>query len=177
MKIIHLVFDLFCYMVFGSIKYARKKGVTVGENCRLYIKSWGSEPFLISMGDNVTITSGVKLITHDGSTCLVKNNKGKRYQRFAPIKIGSNVFIGVNSIIMPGVTIGSNVVIGAGSVVTKDIPDDSVAIGVPAKVVSSFADYHTKIQNTCANDSELVGITNYVERVECSLEIQAQKSN
>lgn len=177
MKIINLVFDLFCYVVFGPIKYARKKGVIVGENCRLYIKSWGSEPFLISMGDNVTITSGVKLITHDGSTCLVKNTKGKRYQRFAPIKIGSNVFIGVNSIVMPGVTIGSNIVIGAGSVVTKDIPDNSVAIGVPAKVVSSFADYQTKIQNTCANDNELVGITNYVERVERSLEIQAQKSN
>ncbi|MCT8089305.1 acyltransferase [Acinetobacter sp. C_4_1] len=177
MKIINLVFDLFFYMLLGSIKYARRRGVKVGENCRLYTKNWGSEPFLISMGDNVTITSGVKLITHDGSTCLVKNAEGKRYQRFAPIEIGSNVFIGVNSIIMPGVTIGSNVVIGAGSVVTKDIPDDSVAIGVPAKVVSSFADYQVKIQNTCANDSELAGITNYFERVERSLEIQAQKSN
>ncbi len=87
------------------------------------------------------MTSGVKFITHDGSTCLVKDEQGKRYQRFAPIQVGSHVFIGVNSIIMPGVSIGSNVVIGAGSVVTKDIPDHSVAIGVPAKVVCSFADY------------------------------------
>ena len=79
----------------------------------------------------------MKFITHDGSTCLIKDTVGKRYQRFAAIEVGSHVFIGVNSIIMPGVKIGSHVVIGAGSVVTKDIPDNSVAIGVPAKVVSS----------------------------------------
>ena len=80
---------------------------------------------------------------------------------FAPIQVGSHVFIGVNTIVMPGVKIGSNVVIGAGSVVTKDIPDNSVAIGVPAKVVSSFSDYQDKIKATCASDSELVGITDY----------------
>jgi len=144
------LFDLAYFMAKGSVAYARKKGVKVGENCRIYIKSWGSEPFL----------------AHDGSTCLIKDEQGKRYQRFAPIQVGSHVFIGVNTIVMPGVSIGSNVVIGAGSVVTKDIPDHSVAIGVPAKVVSSFADYQAKIQSTCASDSELAGITDYRERVE-----------
>lgn len=173
----HLLFDLAYFMTKGSVAYARKKGVTVGEQCRIYIKSWGSEPFLISLGDHVTVTSGVKFITHDGSTCLVKDSQGKRYQRFAPIQVGSHVFIGVNSIIMPGVSIGSNVVIGAGSVVTKDIPDNSVAIGVPAKVVSSFADYRTKIQATCASDSDLVGIQDYAERVQRAIEIQASKTS
>ena len=76
---------------------------------------------------------------------------------------------------MPGVTIGSNVVIGAGSVVTKDIPDHSVAIGVPAKVVSSFADYQAKIQSTCASDIDLASITDYRERVERAMAIQALK--
>lgn len=172
-----LLFDLVYFMAKGSVAYARKKGVTVGEQCRIYIKNWGSEPFLISLGDHVTVTSGVKFITHDGSTCLVKDAQGKRYQRFAPIQVGSHVFIGVNSIIMPGVTIGSNVVIGAGSVVTKDIPDNSVAIGVPAKVVSNFADYQTKIQVTCASDSDLVGIQDYTERVQRAIEIQASKTS
>lgn len=171
------LFDLAYFMAKGSVAYARKKGVKVGENCRIYIKNWGSEPFLITIGDHVTVTSGVKFITHDGSTCLVKDEHGKRYQRFAPIQVGSHVFIGVNSIIMPGVTIGSNVVIGAGSVVTKDIPDHSVAIGVPAKVVSSFADYQAKIQNTCASDSELVGVTDYQQRVEHAMQVQQQKSS
>lgn len=96
------LFDLAYFMAKGSVAYARKKGVKVGENCRIYIKNWGSEPFLISIGDHVTVTSGVKFITHDGSTCLVKDEQGKRYQRFAPIQVGSHVFIGVNSIIMPG---------------------------------------------------------------------------
>lgn len=171
------LFDLAYFMAKGSVAYARKKGVKVGENCRIYIENWGSEPFLVSIGDHVTVTSGVKFITHDGSTCLVKDDQGKRYQRFAPIQVGSHVFIGVNSIIMPGVTIGSNVVIGAGSVVTKDIPDHSVAIGVPAKVVSSFADYQAKIQRTCASDSDLVGITDYRARVERAMQMQQQKSS
>lgn len=171
------LFDLAYFMSKGSVAYARKKGVKVGKNCRIYIKNWGSEPFLISMGDHVSVTSGVKFITHDGSTCLVKDEHGKRYQRFAPIQVGSHVFIGVNSIIMPGVKIGSNVVIGAGSVVTKDIPDHSVAIGVPAKVVSSFADYQTKIQSTCASDSDLVGITDYHQRIERAMAIQASKNS
>jgi len=175
--VFYYIFDLAYFLAKGSVAYARKKGVKVGENCQIYIKNWGSEPFLVSIGDHVTVTSGVKFITHDGSTCLVKDEQGKRYQRFAPIQVGSHVFIGVNSIIMPGVSIGSNVVIGAGSVVTKDIPDNSVAIGVPAKVVSNFADYQAKIQNTCASDSDLVGITDYQQRVERAMQVQQQKSS
>jgi acetyltransferase-like isoleucine patch superfamily enzyme len=175
--IFYYIFDLAYFLAKGSVGYARKKGVKIGENCRIYIKSWGSEPFLVSIGDNVTVTSGVKFITHDGSTCLVKDEQGKRYQRFAKIEVGSNVFIGVNTIVMPGVTIGSNVVIGAGSVVTKDIPDNSVAIGVPARVVTSFDDYQAKIKATCASDSELVGITDYAERVQRAIDLQHQKQS
>ncbi len=129
----------------------------------------------MNIGDDVTVTSGVKFITHDGSTCLVKDEHGKRYQKFAPITVGSRVFIGVNTIIMPGVTIGSDVVIGAGSVVTKDISDNSVAIGVPAKVVSSFEDYQAKIKATCASDTDLADVHGYAERVQCAIELQNQK--
>lgn len=175
-SVFNTLLDLVYFMAKGSVAFARKKGVSVGEHCRIYIKSWGSEPFLIFIGDHVTVTSGVKFITHDGSTCLVKDQHGKRYQRFAPIQVGSHVFIGVNSIIMPGVKIGSNVVIGAGSVVTKDIPDNSVAIGVPAKVVSSFADYATKIQASCASDSELAGIHDYQQRVQRAMDLQDSKN-
>lgn len=175
--VFNAVFDLAYFFAKGSVAYARKKGVTIGNNCRIYIRSWGSEPFLLTIGDDVTVTSGVKFITHDGSTCLVKDEQGKRYQRFAPIQVGSHVFIGVNTIVMPGVKIGSNVVIGAGSVVTKDIPDNAVAIGVPAKVVSSFADYQAKIKATCVSNSELVGIPDYAKRVQRAIELQAQKQS
>ena len=173
--VFNTVFDLTYFFAKGSVAYARKKGVTIGHNCRIYIRSWGSEPFLVTIGDDVTVTSGVKFITHDGSTCLVKDEQGERYQRFARITVGSQVFIGVNSIIMPGVNIGSNVVIGAGSVVTKDIPDNTVAIGVPAKVVSSFDAYHAKIKATCASDAELKGVQGYAERVQHAIELQNQK--
>lgn len=165
MSKIKSLLELFHFYSKGSISYARMKGVKVGENCRLYTKSWGSEPFLITIGDKVTITSGVKILTHDGSTWLVHDSKGNRYQHYAPVTIGNNVFIGVNSIIMPGVTIGNRVVIGAGSTVTKDIPDNSVAVGSPARVVSSFDQIEEKIKNNYVNNSDISHIDDYKERV------------
>lgn len=144
-KILNLIKDIFLFYFLGSVNYAKKKGVKIGDNCRIYIKNWGSEPFLISIGDNVTITSGVRIVTHDGSTCLVKDSNNSRYFYYAPVEIGSNVFIGLNSIIMPGVKIGDNVIIGAGSVVTKNIPDNSVFAGNPAKYICSFDDYKNKV--------------------------------
>jgi serine acetyltransferase len=64
--------------------------------------------------------------------------------RIAPVSIGENCFIGFGAVIMPGVKIGDNVVVGAGSIVTKDVPSDSVVVGVPAKVVSSLSEYLAK---------------------------------
>ncbi|MDO5151472.1 MAG: acyltransferase [Oscillospiraceae bacterium] len=102
---------------------------------------------MIELGDNVRITNGVRFVTHDGGLWVLKNlgkidsNVGK----FGKIKIGSNTHIGWNAIIMPGVTIGKNCIIGCGAVVTKDIPDNSVAVGVPAKVIESIDDYYSKV--------------------------------
>ena len=70
--------------------------------------------------------------------------KLKNADKFGKIKIGNNVHIGVNALIMPGVTIGNNVIIGCGAVVAKDIPSDSVAVGVPAKVIETIEDYYNK---------------------------------
>lgn len=117
----------------------------------------------------------MKLLTHDGSSWLVRDGQGRRYQRYAPISIGSDVFIGVNSIVMPGITIGSRVVIGAGSVVTKDVPDNSVAVGNPARVVSSFDQLDAKVRATCVNDSELAGIAEYRARVFRAIELAKGK--
>lgn len=57
------------------------------------------------------------------------------------ITVGNNVYIGVRTLIMPGVRIGNRVIIGAGSIVTRDIPDNSVAVGVPARVIKTVDDY------------------------------------
>jgi acetyltransferase-like isoleucine patch superfamily enzyme len=148
------------------ITYARYIGVSVGKNCRLYIRSWGSEPFLITIGDRVTIASRTRILTHDGATCLIKNSNGKRYQKYARVNIGNDVFIGMNSIIMPGVTIGDRSIIAAGSVVTKNVSPGIVVGGNPAKTICSFEQYSKKVSTNFVNNEELEHIQNYRQRVE-----------
>lgn len=74
-----------------------------------------------------------------------------------PIVVGNNVYIGNNVIILPGVTIGNNVVIGAGAVVSKDIPDNSVAVGVPARVIKTADEYLEKIKSQSLHLGHLRG--------------------
>ena len=129
------------------IEYLRKKGITIGENCSIARNiGFGTEPYLISIGNNVRLTQGISFITHDGGLWVLRNlNKvDKNADKFGRIKIGNNVNIGWNVIIMPNVTIGDNVIIGAGAIVTKNIPDNSVAVGIPARVIESIDEYYEK---------------------------------
>lgn len=131
---------------FKPVKYANKIGVNHGKNLRIYGKvGWSTEPWLITLGDNVYITSDVKFITHDGGT-LIFRDKIHDLEITKPIVVGDNVYFGNNVIILPGVHIGSNVVIGAGAVVSRDIPDNSVAVGVPARVIKSADEYLEKLK-------------------------------
>jgi acetyltransferase-like isoleucine patch superfamily enzyme len=113
--------------------------------CRFYRKTFGSEPYLVKIGDHVTITFGVRFVTHDGGVWVFRDRE-RDIDIFRPIIIGSNVFIGINSILMPGVTVGDNCVIGAGSVVTRDIPANTVAIGAPARPIRDLDSYWEKVQ-------------------------------
>ena len=173
----HTAINLTVFVLKGGVAAARRRGVTVGEDCRIYSRNFGTEPFLITIGDRVTLTSGVYLLTHDGSTGLVKDENGRRYQRFLPVSIGNDVFVGVNSIIMPGVSIGNNVVVGAGSVVTKDVPDNSVVAGNPAKHITSFEKFKSRIESTCVNDRALDGIEPYEKRVMTAIELSKNIEN
>jgi len=127
----------------GGEYAARSLGVKVGEGCRIYTSSFGIEPWVISIGDRVTVTSGVQFITHDGAAWLLRDKKGRRY-RVARIEIGNDVFIGVNTIILPGVRIGDRVIVGAGSVVNRSIPNNCVVAGVPATFIRTFDEYERR---------------------------------
>jgi acetyltransferase-like isoleucine patch superfamily enzyme len=140
-RIIYFIEKLF-YSFGGNsfrIKRLKKLGVKIGEDCLIQNYSFDTEPFLIEIGNHVAIASGTRLITHDGGAWVFRN-KYPDLDCFGKIKIGDNCFIGLDSIILPNTEIGNNCVIGAGSVVRGKIPDNSVVMGNPAKVImkSSF---------------------------------------
>ena len=116
-------------------------GMTVGKNFkRLHgVILDPGHCWLIEIGDNVTMAPRVHILCHDAST---KQHLG--YTKIGRVTIGNNVFIGAESVVLPGVTIGDNVIIGANSTVTHDIPENSVAAGSPARVICSLEEYLAK---------------------------------
>lgn len=140
------------------LKYMEKVGVNFPRGgIKLFGKiSWGTEPWIITLGNNVHITDGVKFITHDGGTLLYRHLIPD-LEITKPIVVGDNVYIGNNVIILPGVTIGSNVVIGAGAIVSRDIPDNSVAVGVPARVIKTADEYLEKLKKESLHLGHLKG--------------------
>ena len=140
-----------------------KKNLKVGKGTRILtsIKNFGSEPYLVTIGENCTITSGVKFITHDASIGIVLKYKNidrvvgdEKYELMGEIKVHDNCMIGVNSIILPGVKIGPDSIVGAGSVVTKDVLPGTIVGGNPAKVIGTIDNYFEK------NDSKKILISN-----------------
>ena len=141
----------------NPVGWARKIGVNFPGGLHLYGRiSWSTEPWIITLGNNVHITEGVKFLTHDGGTLLYRN-RVPDLEITKPIVVGNDVYIGNNTIILPGVTIGDNVIIGAGAVVSKDIPNNSVAVGVPAKVIKTADEYFEKIQRESLHLGHLKG--------------------
>lgn len=139
------------------VKYARRIGVNIGMNPHFYgPTSWGTEPWLITIGDNVHITGMCKFINHDGGT-LIFRNEIPDLEITKPIVVGNNVYIGEETLILPGVHIGDNCVIGARSVVTKDIPANSVAAGVPCRVIKTREEYLEKLKRESLHLGHLKG--------------------
>jgi maltose O-acetyltransferase len=99
-------------------------------------------PWLISIGDRVTLSPSVMVLVHDAAP-----NLWTGYSLIAPVTIGDRVYVGAHSILLPGVTIGDDAVVGAGSVVRSDVPAGALVLGNPAEVVSSterFLDRHRR---------------------------------
>ena len=124
---------------------ARRLGVTIGRRCVVSSRRFGSEPYLVELGDHVHVTTGVRFVTHDGAV-WVGRDEDPTFDVYGRIKIGDNTYLGNDALILPGVTIGRDCVVGACSVVTKSIPDGTVVAGNPARFICSTADYLARMR-------------------------------
>jgi acetyltransferase-like isoleucine patch superfamily enzyme len=141
------------------VEYARRLGVKINGKVTIYGSSYNmfsTEPFLVSLGDNVFISVGAKFICHDGGVLIFRRHQ-PNLDIAAKIAVGDNVFIGAGAVILKGVTIGSNSIVGANAVVSKSVPEGQVVAGNPAKVVCSIDDYYQKCQMNSTGLGYLTG--------------------
>lgn len=124
-------------------EYFRKHGMKIGDGCNICCNIMTTEPYFISLGNNVTISGEVMFVTHDNSASKIIPEKPNLYGR---IKIGDNCFIGARSLIMYGVELANNIIVAAGSVVCNSFYNEGVIIGGnPAKVIGTWNDFENKI--------------------------------
>lgn len=156
------ILNKFKFFLLKPLPYAKSVGVGVGSGTRIMTKNFGTEPYLISIGNGCEITAGVSFITHDGGVWVVRNlyDKYKNIDILKPIIIHDNVYIGNNVTILPGVEICNNVIIGAGSILTKNILESGVYAGIPARKISNIEEYVEK-NNKFFSDTKQM---NYFEK-------------
>lgn len=133
----------------GKVEYLRAQGCKIGKKTRLLcgIGCFGTEPYLIEIGEDCLLSSNLSFFTHDGGVKVLNSLNyfdGKSMDKFGKIVVGNNCFIGHGAKIMPGVTIGDNVIVGACAIVTKDVPSNSVVAGMPARVICTIDDFYSK---------------------------------
>jgi carbonic anhydrase/acetyltransferase-like protein (isoleucine patch superfamily) len=141
------------------VGYAKKIGVKMEGTVTIYgssYKMFSSEPFLVTLGNNVYISLEAKFICHDGSVLPFRKDIPD-LDITKRINIGNNVFIGLGALILPGVTIGNNCVVGAYSVVTKNVPEDSIVGGNPAKIIKKTSEYIEKAKRDSLHIGHLYG--------------------
>ena len=149
------------------IAYLRKKGVKIGEDVYFYSprKTLVDEqyPWMISIGNNVRITSGVTILTHDYSwsvlkRCSYSGIKGSIVGASGKVQIGNNVFIGMNTTILRNVKIGNNVIVGCSSLVNSNCEDNSVYAGNPARKICSIKEFYQKRRSKMYEEAESLAL-------------------
>lgn len=128
------------------VEICKTKGLKLGKGVILIeVPDFGSEPFLIEIGDRTKITAGCRFINHDGAMYTIRSmEKFSDARNFGRIKLGKNCFVGNNCIFLPGSQMGDNCILGAGSVLNSSMPDNSVYAGVPAKFICTIEEYGNK---------------------------------
>ena len=152
MKLRRILARLVHVLLRNNTLAAKILGVHFADECKFIgnpVKMFGSEPWAISIGKHVELTNGVQIITHDGALWVARSldETLRNADVIKKVKIGNNVFVGTNSVILGGVTIGDNVIIGANSVVNKDIPSDCVAVGSPCRPIKPIKDYIESVKS------------------------------
>lgn len=172
-----IIKDLIKKILFGHkasskslCKFLRKKGVNVGNGVFFFNPRQThidlTRPYLVSIGNNVKISTGFVLLTHDFGWSVIKGINGSIVGNAKPVSIGSNVFFGFNVLVLGGVMVGDNVIIGAGSVVTKSIPSNEVWAGNPAHFICTIEQYILKRESLLLHDAEVQFIY-YYQRFNC----------
>ncbi len=126
--------------------FFRSQGAQVGERCRFISPQQGTlggEPWLVSLGNHVTVTSEVRFITHDGGVWVFRDEHPE-VELYGRITVGDNVFLGLGCTLMPGVTIGDNAIVAARAVVTRDVPAGTIVGGIPAVPLGTIEAYWEK---------------------------------
>jgi len=123
-----------------AIRMQRARGVKIGKNCHFspYVQSDLVYPSLISIEDNVTMSSNVMIFAHINPTANLYLKTHGYPRSTKPVRIKSGAVLSPGCIITAGVTIGNNSMVSAGSVVSQDVPDNCVVAGNPARVVKKI---------------------------------------
>lgn len=114
----------------------RARGVQIGSGCWILTPHFSTEPWLIEIGNRVAIAGGVQFVTHEAGAWLLREQH-PNLQVFGRIRIGDGCIIGMNAILLPGTTIGPDCLVGAGAVVKGEVPEGSVVVGNPARVIKT----------------------------------------
>lgn len=131
------------YTPYTMAEHLRKSGAQIGERCFIVPTDFGSEPYLVKVGNHVAIAGQVSLLTHDGAAWLFREEVPD-LQVFGPIVIEDNCFIGRGATLCPNIRIGPNSVVAANSVVISDVPPNTLVMGVPARPFGSLDRYREK---------------------------------
>ncbi|MGF6393892.1 acyltransferase [Pseudomonas plecoglossicida] len=158
LKIFTVPFRMF-YAHYKPVEYARRIGVSINGRVTIYGSSYAmfsSEPYLVTLGDNVFISIDARFVCHDGSTLPFRKDIPD-LELAGEISVGNNVFIGMGALVLANVKIGNNCIVGANSVVTKDVPDGVIVAGNPARVVSETAEFLKRAERKSLKIGHLYG--------------------
>ena len=128
------------------LRSLKRAGLQIGDDCIMGtlggFPEFGSEPYLVSIGNHVGFGQGVVFVTHDGGTFVI--NRDAPYKdviKYGRIIVHDNTFLGQNVVLMPGAEVGPNSVVAAGAIVSRATPPNSVIAGAPARAVMSIEEY------------------------------------